>query len=104
MVTSPLKGKTMNSKLGVCPVCNGTKEVLLSGKDLTYSWNKGKTHRQCDNCGGQTMFGQATGQVPLRKDNGEPCVHEYTYTNLGRCYHGYTCKHCGYNFKIDSSD
>lgn len=91
-------------KTGVCPVCNGSKELLLTEDELKYSWNKGKTHRACDNCGGQTMWGRATGEVPLRKDNSEPCVHEYKGTNIGRCLNRYVCKHCGYNFEIDSGD
>ena len=85
----------MKEGYGVCPVCNGTKSVPLTADESTYSWNKGKTHRTCHNCGGQTMYGMATGEVPLRKDTGEPCVHEYDYKLLGRCYHGYTCKQCG---------
>jgi hypothetical protein len=40
----------------------------------------------------------------LRKDNNEPCVHEYTGKNLGRCYNGYTCRHCGDYHTIDSGD
>ena len=89
---------------GICPVCNGSKEVLIPEDQRKYSWNREKTHRPCNNCGGQTMWGHATGEVPLRKDNGEPCVHEYTYVRTGRCLERYICKHCGYNFEIDSGD
>lgn len=88
---------------GVCPVCNGTKEVLLTADELRYSWNKGKTHRDCTNCGGQYMFGRATGEVPLRPD-GTPCKHEYTSQTVGRCLTEYTCKHCGSRHQIDSGD
>jgi len=86
-----------------CPVCNGTKEVELSEQEKAYSWNKGKTHRACHNCGGQTMFGQATGKSWLR-DDGTPCAHHYTGRSAGRCYTVYTCNHCGYSYDIDSSD
>lgn len=89
--------------MGTCPVCLGSGEVLLSEQDLTYSWNKNKTHRACHNCGGQTMYGRATGQVRLR-DNGTPCTHEYRGRTIGRCLTEYTCSHCGDNFQIDSSD
>lgn len=86
-----------------CPVCNGTKELELTEKEKAYSWNRGKTHKACTNCGGQTMFGQATGKSYLR-DDGTPCKHEYTGRSGGRCYTIYTCNHCGYRYDIDSSD
>jgi hypothetical protein len=88
---------------GICPVCNGTAEVPLTTDESKYSWNKGKTHRPCSNCGGQTMSGKATGTTLLNKE-GVPCRHEYTSRTLGRCYTGYTCKHCGLHFAIDSGD
>ena len=88
---------------GVCPVCSGTKQIKLSERELNYSWNKGKTHKACHNCGGHTMAGIASGRVPLRKD-GTPCIHEYTARGAGRCYTIYTCNHCGYQYDIDSSD
>jgi hypothetical protein len=94
----------MREGYGVCPVCNGAKEVLLTADELKYSWNKGRTHRNCTNCGGQTMYGSPSGEVPLRKDNNEPCVHEYTGRNAGRCYTIYTCKHCNHSYDIDSGD
>ena len=88
---------------GICPVCNGTKEVALTESELTYSWNKGKTHCPCRNCGGQTMYGTSTGEVPLNKE-GQPCKHSYTSTDNGRCLTTYTCVHCGYRYQIDSGD
>jgi DNA-directed RNA polymerase subunit RPC12/RpoP len=57
----------------------------------------------CTNCGGQYMYGSPKGQVRLR-DNGEPCVHEYTSQTVGRCLTEYTCKHCGDRYQIDSGD
>jgi len=91
----------MNAEHGVCPVCNGNKEIPLTATELTYSWNKNKTHRACSNCGGQIMFGRASGEVPLRSD-GTPCTHEYVSSNIGRCLTRYSCKHCISTFKIDS--
>ncbi len=88
---------------GVCPVCNGTKEVPLTAAELKYSWNKDKTHRDCTNCGGQTMYGRATGQVPLNKE-GQPCKHKYTSLTIGRCLTEYTCTDCGHRYEIDSGD
>lgn len=87
----------------ICPVCNGTGEVELDEQEKTYSWYKGKTHRACGNCGGQTMWGKATGKSYLRED-GTACKHEYTVRQAGRCYNIYTCKHCGYSYDIDSGD
>ena len=78
----------MKEGYGVCPVCDGTK--IHDGRD-------------CRNCGGQTMFGSARGEVPFRAD-GTPCKHEYTSEVRGRCYTVYKCKHCSYGFDIDSGD
>lgn len=87
-----------------CPVCNGSKLVALSEEECNKYWNKGKTHRQCQNCGGQYMFGQATGLVAARPD-GAACEHDYDYKpGRWRCTHDYTCKHCGDQYTIDSSD
>jgi DNA-directed RNA polymerase subunit RPC12/RpoP len=57
----------------------------------------------CQNCGGQTMYGNPTGFSRTRKD-GAPCEHEYTGVKRGRCYTVYTCVHCGYSYDIDSGD
>lgn len=96
--------------LGTCPVCNGTGRMptpnnlrVYGERNGWYGYSREDDCCTCTNCGGQTMGGQATGQVPLRAD-GSPCVHEYTYKSLGRCYHGYTCKHCGHTYQIDSGD
>lgn len=95
----------MNQDL-TCPVCNGTgrrtttdpfKKVLVGYDTLTDTV-------PCNNCGGQTMFGRASGKVRPRKDNGQPCVHEYDSYNIGRCLTQYVCKHCDYRFQIDSGD
>ena len=93
----------MSRESCVCPVCNGTKLVELTEQEKTYSWNKGKTHHACRNCGGQTMSGVASGESKLR-DDGTPCVHEYVGEQRGRCYVVYYCKHCGYQYSIDSGD
>lgn len=93
----------MKDGYGVCPVCNGTKERELTEQEKSYSWNKGKTHCACTNCGAQRMFGSASGEVRLRED-GTPCRHEYQGVSRGRCYTVYTCKHCGDSYDIDSGD
>jgi len=74
---------------GVCPVCNGT--------------GKSEDGRECNNCGGQQMYGRGTGQVNLRPD-GTPCKHEYKSTTIGRCLTEYKCIHCSFKFDIDSGD
>ena len=94
---------------GICPVCNGSGRVPVpeskqKSKTVYASYDKETDTLGCGNCGGQYMYGQATGKVYLRKDNNQPCVHEYTGRNLGRCYNGYTCIHCGDYFTVDSSD
>lgn len=93
----------MLANYGTCPICNGSGEVLLSDEEKKYIWNKNETHRACRNCGGQTMYGNASGQVPLNRE-GQPCVHSYTGTVIGRCLTEYVCKHCGHRYQIDSGD
>ena len=93
---------------GTCPVCNGTCRMPVSEDQQRYKtimagYDAVTDTFPCNNCGGQTMFGSPTGKVNLRSD-GQPCVHEYNYKRLGNCYHGYTCKHCGFKYDIDSGD
>ena len=94
------------SNLGTCPVCNGGGRIPAGDdrhKHVYASYDKATDTLACRNCGGQTMYGQPTGRVPLRKD-GTPCVHEYTSWNVGRCLTQYACKHCVSSFQIDSGD
>jgi len=92
---------------GICPVCNGTKRVPCqtpketSWLKMSVGYNKEDHTSRCCNCGGQTMSCTPTGEVPLNYE-GVPCTHEYTYTKLGNCYHGYICNLCGHKYKIDS--
>jgi hypothetical protein len=80
---------------GTCPVCNGSK---LEPDSFSIP---------CQNCGGQTMSGKATGTVPLNR-YGEPCEHHYIETGPEekRVYgwHVYTCQYCGDQNVIDSGD
>lgn len=32
------------------------------------------------------------------------CDHQWTTTNLGRCYNRYRCTACGYHYSVDSGD
>lgn len=92
---------------GTCPVCKGSGRVPAGDdkyKHVIAGYNKEDDTFPCTNCGGQTMFGRPTGKVNLRKDNGEPCIHEYEYRKAGRCYHVYTCIYCGFKYDIDSGD
>lgn len=92
-------------KTGTCPVCNGTKRVPAVGKwaNVCRGYDPADNTLPCHNCGGQTMSGQATGEVPLRPD-GTPCSHHYVGGQRGNCYYVYACKYCGDRFDIDSSD
>jgi hypothetical protein len=118
----------MTIAMGTCPVCEGSTRKPVPESSQRYikynarwgHWGcfgyepagpgpfqdgqgyEGGTY-PCGNCGGQTMEGRATGQVPLRPD-GSPCAHEYVHTLAGNCYHRYDCKHCGYRHFIDSGD
>ena len=96
---------------GTCPACNGTGHMPCPDHLRKYGVSNGWYGYRaeddtvtCTNCGGQTMYGQPTGKVNLRKDNRQPCVHEYESKKLGNCYHGYTCRHCDFNYSIDSGD
>lgn len=91
---------------GTCPVCNGTTRRPAGDykyKNVLASYDKATDTLACNNCGGQKMFSNPTGVVPLRKD-GTPCKHEYTSVKAGRCYTKYTCIHCDDRYDIDSGD
>jgi hypothetical protein len=94
--------------LGICPVCNGSGRVPVPAHQQKYktvyaSYDADTDTLSCNNCGGQTMFGRPTGKVPLNH-SGEPCVHQYTSRNIGRCLTEYTCSECGHRYEIDSGD
>lgn len=93
----------MKTEYGTCTVCDGSGKLLLSESELKYSWNKDRTHKECNNCGGQYMYGLGKGQVRLNKA-GVPCVHKYTGRNVGRCLTQYICTDCGDSYQIDSGD
>jgi len=89
-----------------CPVCNGTGRRPAGDnkyKHMTAGYDAATDTLECNNCGGQTMAVKGTGKT-LQRDDGTPCVHEYTSRSGGRCYTIYTCVHCGYNYGIDSGD
>lgn len=89
----------------ICPKCNGTGiGDALTEQDLKYSWNKGKTHFQCNNCGGQTMSGTPLGYTKIDPNTGLGCLHDFKHRLAGNCYHVYTCTKCSYKYDIDSGD
>jgi len=95
---------------GACPVCDGSGRMPTSDRLRSYAeqygwygYSKEDDKCSCTNCGGQTMFGRPSGQVPLRED-GTPCKHEYKSATVGRCLTRYTCMHCKFTYDIDSGD
>ena len=88
-----------------CPACNGTARRPYTGQyaDIIAGYDKATGTVACNNCGGQTMYGTATGKVPLNRD-GQPCLHRYIGVQAGNCYWRYTCEHCGDQYSIDSGD
>jgi hypothetical protein len=68
---------TIPQGCAACPVCNGTSLQELSQQEQKYSWNKGKTHCPCQNCGGQTMFGKAAGYTKIDPETGTGCKHSF---------------------------
>lgn len=97
---------------GICPVCMGTMRKPCTDQStreygIKHGWfgyDADTDTVPCDNCGAQRQWGRPTGKVLLRRDNNEPCHHEYVGNQLGRCYWGYTCRHCGDHYTIDSGD
>lgn len=93
---------------GVCPSCAGSgrravPEEMQRYKTHTYGYDPATDTLACRNCGGQTMSGRGTGQVPLR-DDGTPCLHSYGSHSIGRCYTEYRCRYCDHRYCIDSGD
>lgn len=95
---------------GICPVCNGSHRMATPDRIRDYAekygwygYSKEDDKCDCTNCGGQTMYGRPTGQVPLRED-GTPCTHSYQSATIGRCLTRYTCVHCKSYYDIDSGD
>jgi hypothetical protein len=95
-------------KYGTCPVCNGTGTIPAcdyARKNGWYGYDKDTDTKWCTNCGSRGMYSRKpNGLVQLRKDNGEPCVHNYISETIGRCYYKYTCEHCDAAYTIDSGD
>lgn len=94
---------------GTCPKCDGSTrrpvppDYNRSWLPNIYGYDEATDTFPCNNCGGQTMAGRGTGTVLLR-DDGTPCLHEYTHINAGRCLHKYVCKYCPHTYYIDSGD
>ena len=96
----------MNRKLVTCPVCNGTKRVPAGDtkfKTVLASYDAETDTLACHNCGGRSMYGQATG-LTYERDDGTPCIHEYEVYRQSMSYTVYKCKHCGTGYDIDSGD
>lgn len=103
MVTTRKAYVTIPEGCGECPKCHGTG-VGLPVDQATRKYFPDMLHHPCDNCGGQTMSSRAVGYTRLRPSTDKGCLHEFTHRDAGRCYHVYTCKHCGLTFDIDSGN
>ncbi len=91
---------------GICPVCNGSGRRPAGDykyKNVLAGYDRETDTLQCNNCGGQYMFGRPTGQVALNL-LGDPCKHNYISQNVGRCLTEYKCTECGDRYQIDSGD
>jgi hypothetical protein len=103
----------MNSALqpatGTCPKCNGSARQPYTGQyaNMIAGYDAATGTVACTNCGGQYMYGMATGRVPFNR-NGNPCLHSYkglsTPEESRRGWHRYECEHCGDRHTIDSGD
>lgn len=104
----PILDNPFPGKYVLCPCCKGTGRKAVPAdykyREITYGYDKATDTLPCDNCGGQTMSCHAYGWTLPNPSTGEGCKHEYNYRSGGRCYHLYTCKHCGYHYDIDSGD
>lgn len=101
---------TTSLELGICPVCDGTGRMptpdsyrKYAEQNAWYGYKAEDDRCTCTNCGGQHMYGKATGKVRLNK-RGVPCTHNYTSRTVGRCLTRYTCDDCGSQYQIDSGD
>ena len=90
---------------GTCPVCSGHGRVPATStyKKVMAGYDEKTDTLPCQNCGGQYQWGRPSGEVNIDY-SGQPCVHDYSGENVGRCLTEYTCKHCGDRYKIDSGD
>lgn len=91
-----------------CPKCNGTTRIPWVGgpqyKNIVAGYDAATDTLACDNCGGQTMSLKATGMTRIDPTTGLGCMHEFTHTLAGNCYHRYDCGRCGARYHIDSGD
>lgn len=91
--------------LATCPKCNGTCRMPASDRNrMCCGYDKATDTHACDNCGGQTMAGRATGETTVDQATGLGCLHDFEGRNAGRCYTVYTCVKCQATYGIDSSD
>jgi uncharacterized protein with PIN domain len=90
----------------LCPVCHGSCRIPATGewKSVMAGYDKATDTFECDNCGGQTMYGKAKGYTKIDPATGEGCKHEFVGRKAGNCYHVYTCTKCGSSYDIDSGD
>lgn len=96
----------------VCPCCGGSgRQALTEGDKWMRSWKGGLSYydpvsdtKNCQNCGGQTMYGKALGYTKVDPATGNGCEHTYVGRKAGNCYHVYTCTKCGSSYDIDSGD
>jgi len=97
-----------NNSSAICPLCNGTTRIALQEYLRGYikvlsTYDANTDTIMCKNCGGQEMYGVATGRVNLNR-YGEPCLHRYKVYRIGQCLHRNKCLDCDSQFDIDSSD
>ena len=91
---------------GTCPVCSGNGRVPAGDnqyKHVLAGYDKETDTLECQNCGGQYMYGSPRGVVNIDY-SGQPCRHVYQSSNAGRCLTNYKCIHCGDSYQIDSGD
>ena len=93
----------------ICSKCNGSGRAPYQGdptyRHITASYDAASDTFACDNCGGQTMSGRATGMTRIDPATGLGCLHTFVERQAGNCYHIYTCsKLCGTFYDIDSGD
>jgi len=93
-----------------CPACSGTGRQPLnlhspqgmSAKRYDRSFPRRITRSTAGTVVGRPCLGGDRADPPAA--DGTPCLHEYTYAHLSRCYGRYTCIHCGWSYDIDTGD
>ena len=102
------KGSEMNIfDMKQCPKCHGTTRIKIPEKIQKFkkslpTYDDETDTISCDNCGYQ--YGATPVGIVKTNRDGQPCLHQYRKTTIGRCYAKFTCNFCDDFYEVDSGD